>query len=89
MRDIFKQFLLSNIVLEKNYNFFLDNRAQTTQNTILDVVLLVYFLFRLMFILNLSFSYISCNFAQKRNAIESRKNRVQPGLSGSTFKVPG
>jgi len=49
----------------EKWGFFLDNRAQTTQNPILDVIFLVYFLFRLMFILNLSFSYISCNFAQK------------------------
>jgi hypothetical protein len=49
----------------EKWRFFLDNRAQTTQNTILDVLILLYILFRLIFVLNLSFPYITCNFAQK------------------------
>ncbi len=44
---------------------FLDIGHKLSENTILDVLFLVYMLFRLISILNLSFPYITCNFAQK------------------------
>jgi hypothetical protein len=62
MRDIFKQFLSSNVVSEKNRDFFLTIGHKLFKNTILDVLISFYILFRLIFVLNLSFPYISCNF---------------------------
>jgi len=49
----------------ENGNSFLTIGHKLSENTILGVLFLVYILFRLIFILNLSFPYITCNFTQK------------------------
>ena len=49
----------------ENGNSFLTIGHKLSENTILGVLFLVYILFRLIFILNLYFPYITCNFTQK------------------------